>query len=337
MSEKTKIEWADHTWNPWIGCTKVSPGCANCYAEVSTPSRTKEIKWGKGQPRLRTSANYWRGPVRWNAEDRKERLAVEASGGTWERRRFFPSLCDVWDSEIDLQIKVDFIELIYKTQELDWLLLTKRPENVTGDLTEICIGLIASGRFEAAAMVQEWLDGHPPDHVWIGTSVENQRAADERIPIILSIPACVRFLSLEPLLEGVNLERIVIKKSDAPERGKPDVSIKALSGWHGGANRLDPTRIDWVIVGSESGPKARPCNVEWIESIVAQCRGADVPCFVKQLGANPRETPSPEDDEYADTGMLVPMYRIKHLKGGDPAEWPERLRVREFPGRKEVA
>ncbi len=369
MSYNTKIEWTDHTWNPWIGCTKVSPGCSNCYAEVSTPARTKQIEWGKGQERQRTSAAYWKDPLRWNKNAQAARLNHESESplhdeGDLEpyvRPRVFPSLCDWLDEDVPIEWLADFLSLIQRTPELDWLLLTKRIESAIPRLQQLKrLGVREDGLSAAQranpdnpdidinenyghCIALDWLAGTSPNNLWLGVSAENQKYWDDRVAVLKMIPATVRFVSAEPLLSGIDCRfpagaSTNIEFPDGYEGWSEKRKAEFITGM---ARATLITRksigIDWVIVGGESGSKARPCNVEWIESIVAQCRGADVPCFVKQLGANPRETPSPEDDEYADTGMLVPMYRIKHPKGGDPAEWPERLRVREFPGRKKVA
>jgi len=304
MSENTPIEWATHSFSPWIGCTKVSPGCSHCYAVNTTRARVLRSQghetWGKGKARSRTSAATWRNPLKWNRDS-----------GLWHttpRPRVFPSLCDWLDDEVPIEWLADFLKLIHVTRHLDWQLLTKRPENfqrrITEALTAKRVGMIdrAKGDEEwsaAAAAVEFWRLGESPlGSVWIGTSVEDQKRADERIPELLKIPANVRFLSVEPLL------------------GQVDV---ASWGWRN-ASKTDP-RVDWVIVGGESGPGARPCNVEWIRDIVRQCKAAGVPCFVKQFGS-----------EWAtfQYGIGRSPSRL-HPKGGNPSEWPEDLRVREFP------
>lgn len=271
MSEETKIEWATHTWNPWEGCTKVSPGCKNCYAETRN-HRFKLDNWGKGKPRRRTSAANWRKPHKWNTE-------VEAHPDY--RARVFPSLCDWLDDEVPIEWLADFLKLIHDTPNLDWLLLTKRPENWGSRLAMAC---------------HDWGAGLFPPNVWIGVSVEDQQRADERIPELLKIPAALHFLSVEPLLEEVDLKL-----------------CKYL-----GAQPANAGHVDWVIAGGESGPSARPCHSEWVGSILGQCRMACVPVFVKQLGPH----------VIAGDGQRI---NLKHKKGGDPSEWPQDLRVREFP------
>lgn len=264
--EHTKIQWADHTFNPWIGCTKVSEGCKNCYAEA-LDKRFGKRRWGSSAPRERTSEANWRKPLLWNKK------AQEAG----ERHRVFcASLADVFDAEVPQKWRNDLWSLIVATPSLDWLLLTKRPQNARWD----------------GMMPRRWLESGTPANVWVGTSVEDQQTAEKRIPLLLDAPAPVRFLSLEPLLGPVDLTRLAD-------------DVGARDGLEAG--------IHWVIVGGESGPGARPCEVEWIRSIVDQCRLNDVPVFVKQLGSR--------------AGLTDP-------KGGDPAEWPMDLRVREFPAQR---
>lgn len=320
MGVITKIEWTDYTFNPWIGCTKVSPGCAHCYAENETFARVERKNgrelWGKGKPRHRTSESYWRQPILWNNQGlfcaqcnrlTDGSLCRERHPAALRRRRVFcASLADLLDEEIPIEWLADLLKLIYDTPNLDWLLLTKRPQNFYGRVTEAWHHLFTEGHLDAAMMLDAWLGlttGRlPPKNVWIGTSVEDQKRADERIPELLRIPARVRFLSVEPMLGPIQFAN----------------SFWSVPGTE---------RVHWAIFGGESGPGARPCNIEWIHDGVRQCRAAGVAPFVKQLGANPWEQiplppPAKGDREI----------RLKDKKGGDMSEWPaEDLRVREFP------
>lgn len=239
MGENSSIEWTDDTFNPWVGCTKVSPGCANCYAERDMDHRYNFVKWGKGQPRRRTSVANWKKPHQWNRK-------AQASGK--RARVFCASLADWLDPEVPAEWLRDLLVLIDQTPHLDWLLLTKRPW-----YWDVRIRLAALD--SPVPMMLDWLDGHAPDNVWIGVSVENQSAADERVPALLNIPAGVRFLSCEPLL------------------GSPD-----LSKW------LHPHGLHWVICGGESGPSARPMQAAWARRLRDQCDAASVPFFFKQWG-----------------------------------------------------
>lgn len=273
MSTSTAIQWTDRSWSPWIGCTKVSPGCANCYAEKYDRRWAGKlgIHWGKGNPRRAMSESHWALPRRWN----------KAAVGSV---KVFPSLCDPFDQEVDLSWKIEFWRLVWSTPKLTWLILTKRPERFEhdwGDMIRARVVALGSGL---------------PNNVWLGVSVEDQKRADERIPMLLDIPAGVRFLSVEPMLEPANLREY-------------------LTGAYNASSRPS-----WVIFGGESGPKARPCNVDWIRDGVRQCKAADVAVFVKQLGARPY------------SGRKIRCeWGMKHPKGGDPSEWPEDLQVREFP------
>jgi protein gp37 len=242
MAKDSKIEWTHHTFNPWMGCTKVSPGCVNCYAEKDRLRRGQKL-WGPNAPRQRTSAAYWKQPIAWNA----------AAAELGERHRVFcASLADVCEDRDDLLApRADLMRLIEATPQLDWLLLTKRPENFV--------------RFFG----NRWSAGWPPN-VWAMASVTTQAEADRNVPILLTVPAAVRGLSMEPLLERVELR---------PEW--LELELQAFGG--GGAVKCFP-RIDWVIVGGESGPEARPMHPEWATSLRDQCAAFDVPFLFKQWG-----------------------------------------------------
>lgn len=270
MSENTNIEWCDHTFNPWEGCQKVGPGCDHCYAETRNArfNGGQAVNWGPGAPRRRTSDANWRKPMQWQAK------ASEFMAQHGRRQRVFcASLADVFDNQAPEQWRVDLMQLIADTPDLDWLLLTKRIGNahamLNAALSHLSHGLTA------------W-DDVPWPNVWIGATVVNQAEADRDIPKLLAVPARVRFLSMEPLRGQVNLRKLIIKAAERPERGQPPVSIDALRGWFGGAG--DPARIDWIIVGSESGPGARPMHPDWARSLRDQCQATDVPFLFKQWG-----------------------------------------------------
>lgn len=317
MSDTTKIQWATSTGNPWIGCTKVSPGCKNCYASTLDENRfsrtmgggTKEnpvSHWGKGAPRFRTKG-FWKNALRWN----KAAEGTRHHGG--ECPRIFPSLCDWLDEEVPIEWLADFLNLIADTPNLDWLLLTKRPELCFDRINAAtrCANYKGDGRL--------WnLAGLVPHNVWVGTSVENQEWADKRIPELLKIPAAVRFLSVEPLLGPIDLSTYLKSHSFG------------LDG-----NDKSTATPDWVIVGGESGSDARACNVEWIRAIVQDCRRDLVPVFVKQLGANILAQGLevwPNSPDFKDSGQKGYLsYRLNDSKGGDLLEWPKDLQVREYP------
>ncbi len=257
MSKNSKIEWTDHTFNPWIGCTKVSGGCVNCYAETLMDTRYKRVQWGINGTRSRTSANYWRQPLAWNqaAESAERRPRV-----------FCASLADVFEDRAELEPwRTELLILIEQTRNLDWLILTKRPKNVKR--------MIMFAGYDPEVYL------HRNPHVWIGVSVEDQQRADERIPLLLDIPARVRFLSMEPLLGPVDLA----------ERGRGWLFVNELAN----GNR---TGIHWVIVGGESGHNARPMHPDWARLIRDQCRAASVPFFMKQMGGKQKPFAKIPDD-----------------------------------------
>lgn len=349
MSEHTKIQWCDHTFNPWEGCTKVSPGCANCYAEALVDKRYGRVKWGKGNPRRRMSAATWKLPLKWNRDAEKAHSAavdiIVAQGGgapmpPLAPRVFCASLADWLDEEVPIEWLADLLVLIHTTSKLDWLLLTKRPENFQvrvlmagmhlmgyrdGDpIGDGAPKALASATEEVIESILGWSKCETfPANVWVGTSVEDQARADERIPHLISIPSRVRFLSCEPLLGPVDIEEHLEDMLD-------------------GGYVLGSAPIQWVIVGGESGITARPFDIAWAQSLVDQCKSAGAACFVKQLGAHPITENAnlhdwPDDVRLAskDGGFAAATIVISDRKGGDMAEWPEELRVREFP-RQEV-
>jgi protein gp37 len=266
MGKNSKITWTHHTFNPWWGCVKLPgrPACDNCYAEALAKRYGFKL-WGMTAPRREFSLKHWNEPHKWNRE-------AAAAG---ERRRVFcGSMCDIFE---DLRygllddLRQRLWTLIEQTPSLDWLLLSKRLEYYWAMLPE-------SWRFEG-----------PPKNVWIGTTVENQEVAEKAIERLINCPVKTRFLSVEPLLERLDLSRW----------------INAVANTLGTLLQ-PPEAISWVIIGCESGPQRRPCNIEWVRDLVAQCRAAGVAVFVKQLEINGRvET--------------------------DPRKWPEDLRIQEFP------
>ncbi len=257
MTKNTKIEWADHTFNPWIGCTKVSPACDHCYAERDMASRLHVVQWGAGQPRKRTSARNWNDPLRWNAE--AERLGIRY-------RVFCASLADVFDNEVPPAWRAELFALISMTPHLDWLLLTKRIGNV-------------QKMIEAPGMDTRGL----APNVWLGATICDQAEADRDVPKLLATPAARRFVSMEPLLGPVDLEQACDIAERAVCAGTWDTMQepqRCAAALRHGSVRL----LDWVIVGGESGPHARPMHPEWARSLRGECVGAGVPFLFKQWG-----------------------------------------------------
>lgn len=281
------IEWTDHTFNPWEGCTKVSPGCVHCYAETRNQRFSGGANWGKGAPRRRTSVSNWNEPRKWNRDAAglgPATLECPSCGVRWHdcdcgfaqrnTRVFCASLADWLDDEVPIEWLADLLKLIQETPWLDWQLLTKRPQNWRSRLIEASVKMLSNvgepgDKYteESYAMVKSWLFRTPPANVWIGTTVEDKQRADERIPLLLSIPAKVRFLSCEPLLGPLEFSN-VSRRSDAVQQ----LGKRALLG------------IDWVICGGESGPQARPIHPEWALSLRDQCKAAGVAFFFKQWG-----------------------------------------------------
>lgn len=300
MSENSAIEWTDNTFNPWEGCTKVSPGCAHCYAETRNArwNGGTAPNWGKGKPRRRTSDSNWKQPLKWNRDvllaknqpcgcivcTCEDEIQCQGCGASHcgkhpvgkipspkfiRPRVFCASLADWLDDEVPIKWQNDLLRLIESTPNLDWLMLSKRPENWDG--------VIINAIHADIDMARQWADGRPPHNVWIGTTAEDQQRADERIPLLLQIPAKVRFVSCEPLLEPVDLVRAHRTEEKLP-------------------NWPEPTRVDWVITGGESGSKCRHFSADWARSLRDQCAAAGVAFFMKQMGGTKKPfEPIPDD------------------------------------------
>lgn len=321
---KTTIEWCDYTFNPWIGCTKVSDGCKHCYAETLMDKRYGKVEWGPQGKRVRTSDANWRKPLTWNKKPwwkclwcgwRGDGSALEPDDNKlmppkapcpacghwqldWTRARVFcASLADVFEAKGDQRLDMDdwrrdLFRLIEDTPHLDWLILTKRPENILGWIPQV-------------------------NNLHFGVSVENQEQADKRIPKLLELRSVWRvkgfmFVSVEPLLGPIDMSGL---------------AFEAAGPTWAGYNRL----IDWVIVGGESGPNARPMHPDWARSIRDQCQAAALPFFFKQWGTWIHETQIrndglANDDRYAlskcvktpqDIGLMARRseWRI-HTNGG---------------------
>ena len=248
MAERTKIPWADATWNPWQGCFKVSPGCAHCYMF------REKIQFGQNPELVHRSITTWGHPLRW-AKELQEGLKPQPSR---PNRVFVCSWSDFFLSEAD-EWRREAWDIIYSTPELIYLILTKRPENIPSRLPF------------------DWGKGW--SHVWLGVSVENQYWAEKRIPILLQIPAAKRFISVEPLLGPISLQGVLeICEPCFARTGEPYV---CNANWD--CKPIKP--ISLVIVGGESGPQHRPMNLEWVRMIREQCRNAGVAYFGKQMSA----------------------------------------------------
>jgi protein gp37 len=264
----TRIDWADKFWNPVRGCSPVSEGCRNCYA-----MRQAHRFSGPGQPyEGLTHAVPGNGP-KWTGEVRCVPELLDAPL-EWRRsqRVFVNSMSDLFHSDVPMEFILRVWKTMAESPRHTYQILTKRPDHMAHLLTHwmrpaLSISLVR----------HTW----PFPNVWLGVSVEDQANADYRIPLLLRTPAAVRFVSCEPLLGPVDLARAAWGAGEPP----PPLSVQAAQC----DSALDG--LDWVIVGGESGPGARPCNVGWVRSIVRQCRDAGVPVFVKPIerGFMPRE------------------------------------------------
>lgn len=269
MSANTAIEWADHTFNPWTGCTAVSPACDHCYAEA----------WAKRAGRdffVRQRTKTWGDPVKWN-DQHQEFFAVHGR----RQRVFCASLADVFDNQVDPQWRIDLLELIAACPNLDWLLLTKRIGNAESLLDE-ALNVMSHG-------VTWWRD-MPWPNVWIGATVCNQTEANRDIPKLLSTPAAMRFLSIEPMLGPISLAACWRSAGcgwgdDDDRAASHCFGCGGLGGFQHERCAWPSQKIDWVICGGESGPKARPMHPDWARSLRDQCASAGVPFLFKQWGA----------------------------------------------------
>ncbi|OFW44763.1 MAG: hypothetical protein A3J29_07965 [Acidobacteria bacterium RIFCSPLOWO2_12_FULL_67_14b] len=331
----TSIEWTDRTWNPVTGCTKVSPGCAHCYAETiakrlwSTSYSPVACEVGDPREAVRDAArvhllgNSGQPGLRFreftDVRTHEDRLLAPLS---WRKpaRIFVNSMSDLFHEDVPDPFILGVMDVIRQCPRHTFQVLTKRPARMRDLMSRLRFDYTGDGRMWLADAVALDRDRQPISfarllkNLWLGVSVENQHFADERIPLLLRTPAAVRFISAEPLLGGIDVARFLD------------------CGWGCRDNAAEKHTLDWVIVGGESGPQARACDVAWVRSIVQQCRAAGVAVFAKQLGARP----------YVDEDLGGGRYReardrsgyelaLKDRKGGDPVEWPEDLRVREFP------
>lgn len=280
MADTTAIEWCDSTFNPWIGCTKVSPGCDHCYAERDFDKRRHVVVWGPGQARHRTARLTWRKPLQWQAG-----AAAFQAQHSRRQRVFCASLADWLDNEVLTTWRCDLLALIQSTPDLDWLLLTKRIGNWRALLQEVtAMASLDPGRRiwpGLAEWTADWLDGKAPANVWLGATVFNQAEADRDVPKLLAAPARVRFLSIEPMLGPIELGLQCENWSD-------DIVMDPETGARECCKACDYTgignAIDWVICGGESGPKARPMHPDWARSLRDQCEAAGAPFLFKQWG-----------------------------------------------------
>ncbi len=314
MSDKTGIAWTNATWNPVTGCTKVSQGCKHCYAEREWARLSANPKattyYGRAFTDVACHEDRLDQPLRWS----KPRMI------------FVNSMSDLFHEDVpDAFIDRVFAVMALATQHT-FQVLTKRPERMLQwfdlqyDNREHAVGQtmreIAAARGGDDAGLPEW----PLPNVWLGVSVEDHATADERIPPLLQTPATVRWVSMEPLIGPIDMAEVPVGMS-GPLR--PD-----------GGTGPDTPKLDWIVVGGESGPTARPMHIEWVDKLRLDCGKAGVPFFMKQLGAAFVD----EKNGIAGAGLKVDpdvacmvSRRLRDRAGADMEEWPEYLRVREWP------
>ncbi|HWU21058.1 MAG TPA: phage Gp37/Gp68 family protein [Nocardioides sp.] len=311
MSDQSHIQWTDATWNTVSGCTRVSPGCERCYIDRTPPFRMNGRRFDGPGIGATTGVIL-----------HEDRLTLPLS---WRkpRRVFVNSLSDLFHQSVPDEHIAKVFATIALTPQHSYQILTKRPGRMRS--------LLASGQWQyqvhvnannlLAAQGHEkrhampWAFQWPLPNAWLGVSTESQRWAETRIPLLLETPAAVRFISAEPLLGEIRLTRLKRRNGwliDAlgGAAASPDGEVYAYT----------PSVLDWVIVGGESGPGARPMDWLWAMDLVVQCGGHHVPVFVKQLGS-----------------VWARENGAADRKGGDAQEWPMGLREREFPAMRQDA
>lgn len=361
----SKIQWTQKTWNPVVGCSIVSPGCHHCYAAVLArrlrAMALADLAAGRNPGRKQHYIDAVDDDGRWTGRliPVPEALPDPAS---WREPRlvFVNSMSDLFHESLSMEFIVRVFARMIDVPRHTFQVLTKRPDRMAYLLNNE----------EFWWDVRRWLKGNhiiPANdapvsgepiiapNIHLGTSIEDQKRAHERIPYLEKVPAAVRFLSMEPLLDDIDL-------SD-PLAIEPDRD----GTWRRRSRFGEMPSIHWVIVGGESGHKSRPCDIDWIRSIVQQCKAAAVPVFVKQLGRVVWEPYYLEDDirrewlldrrhrvmqyvhhtnqftewDHLSFGQPSPQsmleWRPTDRTGGDMAEWPEDLRVREFPAVGSIA
>lgn len=361
----TEIEWCDKVWNPVRGCSRVSSGCDHCYAMGQAHRFSGPGKPYEGLTTIRRGKVDWAGVARLVPEQ------LDAPLG-WKKpqRIFVNSMSDLFHESLSNEEIAAVFGVMAACPQHTFQVLTKRPKRMSEWFEWIRHAYGEARYFPAEGCRSEAIDRTPNNNtedgawaktvkpllgcdrrwplpnVWLGVSVEDQRTADERIPLLLETPAAVRFVSAEPLLGLVNLEPALFVPTRCNACGSTtshyDTNPDNLPVIHaclmgvgltgepgsvrcsncGSLDVAEPRPLDWVIIGGESGHGARECEVSWIRRIVSDCQRAGTPVFVKQLGAHARD----QDHFSAATENL------RHKKGADMSEWPEDLRVRQMPG-----
>jgi len=350
VGSKTSISWTDSTWSPVRGCTRVSSGCTSCYAERLAARFSDPGLWGHGFARRTPDGGRWTGKV----ELVESQLEIPLH---WRkpRRVFVDSLSDTFHEALSFDDVGRIFAAMAMCPQHCFQVLTKRPTRMleymeflvagkralaakaTTILNSIVGGLLVQGSISDPSGKPPY---RPPANIWLGVSVEDQETADERIPLLLATPAAKRFVSFEPGLGPIDFKL-------ESEASKKDRRTDAYQKFAVQARAKPPSMVvpdaylptlDLIIVGGESGPGARPFDVEWARSTIRQCKAAGVACFVKQAGANVRTSGMSGPGEHWPDGTIrvdsgEGDFRIELVdkKGGNMEEWPPDLRVREMP------
>lgn len=320
------ISWCDETWNPTRGCRRVSEGCRHCWAERMAARLSGP---GKAYDGLVSTASHFSCRPRWTGRARFVPEMLERPLRWRKPRRIAVSLMgDLFHEDIAFEEIAAVFGVMAATPQHTYLILTKRPERMVefhewlaasnvgygpADHCVIAAG-VKMGRPEFLVPRVEW----PLPNVWVGVSAENQQTLEERWRYLAQVPAAVRWISLEPLLAHVDLGQL------------------HKVGKHLVGNCEHSAEPDWVVVGGESGPRARPCHVSWITAIAAQCLNAGIPMHIKQLGSCPVDELEPTGRFRTHEGrrqmeVTAKRYSISDSKGAVMDDWPPDLRVREWP------
>jgi len=295
MGDTTRIEWTDATWSPVTGCTRVSPGCVNCYIDWAPPFRI-EGRHFRDRDGIRSHAIGATTGVRLHPD----RLDWPLRKRSWRGKRVFVcSMADLFHDDVPDEYIARVFAVMALTPEVTYQLLTKRPARMRALLTSGAFADLLGDTLGMMLLEQRISDydvTFPLPNVWLGVTVEDRKAADQRIPILLDTPAAVRWLSCEPLLGPVDL----------------DATGMGVMGTSGPESR--PSAVDWVVAGGESGPGARPMHPDWARSLRDQCRDAGVPFLFKQWGDLVTEEQAPED-------ITLPAVSWRHLGDDQPPVW----------------
>lgn len=330
MGDKSKIAWCDATWQVLAGCSRVSPGCENCYSERLLATRLKHLPWAKNV----TENGHWNGQVHLRPEKLEEPMR-------WRRARriFVADRGDLFNLDVPFEFIAAVFGVMAAAKQHTFLVLTKRPERMLEWFHWVAsLGMLTCTRrngedprdprwahYACVELAHKYMTGNqrkpeydhrtpwPLPNVWLGVTCEDQERANERIPILLKCPASVRWVSAEPLLGPIDFGQ-----------------VKWLPG---------QDALRWVIVGGESGPRARPFAYEWALDIRNQCDDALIPCFIKQMGSRPYvenwnmwDLPDGQMGYPIDRGPIAACeVKLRDRSGADPAEWPKALLVREYP------